>query len=127
MNIKELLLDVVHGKSEWSSLVEAGLDIHYVNGPRQRVWKFTSIPRTAIRIDSKDIATGILSLKSSYNKLQDWASFVLAADSLFDFAKIEDSSIGDTLIEALWKLAYSKKHSKTIFQLAEKIQIGNRA
>lgn len=69
----------------------------------------------------RDVACGLLRYPQHSPELKKWATFLLAASSIVDFAAIDESEYGEILIGALWDCSFTAACSSEAIDVAARL------
>jgi hypothetical protein len=99
------LLWISRGESQWTTLSDCGINVRRGDN----CWEFSPTIIEPIVLSLQDVALGINSLQHRLEDRREWASFMLAASSLFSFEAFDDSDEGDKLLEVLWDFSFDQE------------------
>jgi hypothetical protein len=101
---RNVLREVLLGRASWRELVAAGADIRAVPDG----WIFGPATADPIAVSERDLREGITRQLDGEDRGREWASFVLSASQLFDFASLsrDGGAAADQVLEALWDISY---------------------
>jgi hypothetical protein len=122
MEFSSQALLIVRGEAHWSSLQAFDCQIRREN----EKWVFSPWNGPVVSPEAGDLVLGINNQKRHPEKLQEWASFLLAASSIISFEKIETSVIGESLIDALWDLAKNGIPQGSLLNLVQRFSCPNQ-
>lgn len=97
---KAAVKNVVRGEAHWSELRKFGFDI----SKSQSGWYIGSYLGAAYEVNESDLEEALMRIPQ--DERAEWASFVLSAAGIIDFARLDGIAKGDELINILWDLAF---------------------
>jgi len=107
---------VVRGDLGWTSLREFGVFV-VVGGDTVTVLGEIERPVT---VSPQDVATGWMRHAGSISALREWARILHGATGLIEF-DFDDHPLGDSLLDALWRLNFGERPTAEMEELARRI------
>lgn len=113
-NALDLILAFVRGEESWGVLEKAGIFIEIKNDGYEiaNPWQLIA------KIHLRDMAQGLLAYHLASERMQQWASIILAGSSFLDLEEFELSPEGDVLLNALWDAAFGEEVSQEAVNVA---------
>ena len=112
----DAVLRVIRGENHWSSLQSYGFGVR----KEANNWWFHATIQKPISITANDVADGISNLRGGPDRLQEWASFLLATD-LVSFDKLETSNEGEALLNGLWDLCFGEHPTANWMEVVRRV------
>jgi hypothetical protein len=106
----------VRGELGWTSLREFGVSV-VVGSDTVKVLGNIERP---VAVSPQDVATGWMRHASSSSALREWARIIHGAVGLIEL-DFDDHPLGDSLLDALWRLNFGERPTADMEELARRI------
>jgi hypothetical protein len=113
----DTIMGFIRGQYSWMKLASVGMTIRFqdygcvVEGSGKVVVSPTAV----------DIAQGFYHFNSDVEALQQWATVMLTASAIIDFAVVEQHPSSELLIEALWDASATQPLSKDAVEIIRQL------
>lgn len=112
-----LILQVIRGEKHWRELESIGISVKFIEDSLHIEDRTKITVKPAI----KDVALGFLRHRFS-NELSTWATVILGLTAI-NFSEIEQDSVGEKILDALWEASTNNHIDSDIMEIIEDIAL----